>query len=151
MTIFFAQVSYGEMIGCDNQDCPIEWFHFGCMVNIIPATVLPLIPLSWKGLQMVKIWQWCMMFQFRLYGVPSSAFTDPVVYILYTDPVPSARWFCSGFFRGKVHAVPYGGLVPTVQWLTSSCLIVQFRLYGGLCGCLIKTLWTFMTGLHCKK
>ena len=26
-----AQVSYGEMIGCDNSDCPIEWFHFGCM------------------------------------------------------------------------------------------------------------------------
>lgn len=26
-----AQVSYGEMIGCDNQECPIEWFHFGCM------------------------------------------------------------------------------------------------------------------------
>jgi len=25
------QVSYGEMIGCDNVDCPIEWFHFGCM------------------------------------------------------------------------------------------------------------------------
>ncbi|CAK8672722.1 inhibitor of growth protein 5-like [Clavelina lepadiformis] len=25
------QVSYGEMIGCDNQDCPIEWFHFGCV------------------------------------------------------------------------------------------------------------------------
>ena len=25
------QVSYGEMIGCDNADCPIEWFHFGCM------------------------------------------------------------------------------------------------------------------------
>jgi len=24
-------VSYGEMIGCDNNDCPIEWFHFGCM------------------------------------------------------------------------------------------------------------------------
>ncbi|XP_036824826.1 inhibitor of growth protein 5 isoform X3 [Oncorhynchus mykiss] len=21
------QVSYGEMIGCDNPDCPIEWFH----------------------------------------------------------------------------------------------------------------------------
>jgi hypothetical protein len=47
VTIFLcaAQVSYGEMIGCDNQDCPIEWFHFGCMVSIIPATVLPLIPL----------------------------------------------------------------------------------------------------------
>ena len=28
---FSAQVSYGEMIGCDNADCPIEWFHFGCM------------------------------------------------------------------------------------------------------------------------
>merc|ERR1719282_1252958 len=25
------QVSYGEMIGCDNPDCPIEWFHFGCL------------------------------------------------------------------------------------------------------------------------
>jgi len=25
------QVSYGEMIGCDNQDCHIEWFHFPCM------------------------------------------------------------------------------------------------------------------------
>jgi len=25
------QVSYGEMIGCDNQECPIEWFHFQCM------------------------------------------------------------------------------------------------------------------------
>lgn len=25
------QVSYGEMIGCDNADCPIEWFHFGCV------------------------------------------------------------------------------------------------------------------------
>jgi inhibitor of growth protein 4 len=25
------QVSYGEMIGCDNGECPIEWFHFGCM------------------------------------------------------------------------------------------------------------------------
>lgn len=25
------QVSYGEMIGCDNMDCPIEWFHFACV------------------------------------------------------------------------------------------------------------------------
>ncbi|XP_028681575.1 inhibitor of growth protein 5a [Erpetoichthys calabaricus] len=25
------QVSYGEMIGCDNNDCPIEWFHFACV------------------------------------------------------------------------------------------------------------------------
>jgi len=25
------QVSYGEMIGCDNNDCDIEWFHFNCV------------------------------------------------------------------------------------------------------------------------
>ncbi|CAI6361054.1 unnamed protein product [Macrosiphum euphorbiae] len=25
------QVSYGEMIGCDNPDCSIEWFHFECV------------------------------------------------------------------------------------------------------------------------
>ncbi|EMD38702.1 hypothetical protein CERSUDRAFT_123242 [Gelatoporia subvermispora B] len=24
------QVSYGEMIACDNQECPKEWFHLGC-------------------------------------------------------------------------------------------------------------------------
>ncbi|XP_038067203.1 inhibitor of growth protein 3-like [Patiria miniata] len=25
------QVSYGEMVGCDNSNCPIEWFHYGCV------------------------------------------------------------------------------------------------------------------------
>ena len=25
------QVSHGEMIGCDNDLCPIEWFHFNCV------------------------------------------------------------------------------------------------------------------------
>eukprot|EP00127_Corallochytrium_limacisporum_P004297 Clim_evm242s157 gene=Clim_evmTU242s157 len=25
------QVSYGDMVGCDNPDCPIEWFHYGCV------------------------------------------------------------------------------------------------------------------------
>jgi hypothetical protein len=25
------QVSYGEMIGCDNPECTIEWFHFSCV------------------------------------------------------------------------------------------------------------------------
>ncbi|XP_025207303.1 inhibitor of growth protein 4-like [Melanaphis sacchari] len=25
------QVSFGQMIGCDNPDCPIEWFHFVCV------------------------------------------------------------------------------------------------------------------------
>ena len=24
-------VSYGEMVCCDNKDCKIEWFHFGCV------------------------------------------------------------------------------------------------------------------------
>lgn len=28
------QVFFGEMIGCDNDLCPIEWFHFSC-VNIV--------------------------------------------------------------------------------------------------------------------
>eukprot|EP00455_Lapot_gusevi_P051303 TRINITY_DN7611_c0_g1_i2.p1 TRINITY_DN7611_c0_g1~~TRINITY_DN7611_c0_g1_i2.p1 ORF type:complete len:191 (+),score=39.46 TRINITY_DN7611_c0_g1_i2:49-621(+) len=22
---------FGEMVGCDNQSCAIEWFHFGCV------------------------------------------------------------------------------------------------------------------------
>ena len=25
------QVSYGEMIACDNEDCSTEWFHFACV------------------------------------------------------------------------------------------------------------------------
>ncbi|KAI6654149.1 Inhibitor of growth protein 4 [Oopsacas minuta] len=25
------KVSYGQMIGCDNSDCTIEWFHFECV------------------------------------------------------------------------------------------------------------------------
>ncbi|CAB3982381.1 Inhibitor of growth 1 [Paramuricea clavata] len=25
------QVSFGEMIGCDNEGCAIEWFHFQCV------------------------------------------------------------------------------------------------------------------------
>lgn len=25
------QVSFGEMIACDNENCPIEWFHFACV------------------------------------------------------------------------------------------------------------------------
>ncbi|GMH08263.1 hypothetical protein Nepgr_010103 [Nepenthes gracilis] len=28
---FCNQVSYGEMVACDNPDCRIEWFHFGCV------------------------------------------------------------------------------------------------------------------------
>jgi len=25
------RVSFGQMIGCDNPDCPVEWFHFECV------------------------------------------------------------------------------------------------------------------------
>lgn len=25
------EVSYGDMVCCDNDLCPIQWFHFGCM------------------------------------------------------------------------------------------------------------------------
>ncbi|CAH1725370.1 inhibitor of growth protein 1-like [Aphis gossypii] len=25
------KISYGEMVCCDNDLCPIEWFHFGCV------------------------------------------------------------------------------------------------------------------------
>ncbi|XP_021955137.1 inhibitor of growth protein 3 isoform X1 [Folsomia candida] len=25
------EVSYGDMVACDNADCPIEWFHYGCV------------------------------------------------------------------------------------------------------------------------
>lgn len=25
------QVSFGQMVMCDNSECPIEWFHFGCV------------------------------------------------------------------------------------------------------------------------
>lgn len=27
----FFQISFGEMILCDNDLCPIEWFHFSCV------------------------------------------------------------------------------------------------------------------------
>ncbi|CAI6350846.1 unnamed protein product [Macrosiphum euphorbiae] len=26
------QISYGEMICCDNDLCPVEWFHFSCVL-----------------------------------------------------------------------------------------------------------------------
>lgn len=25
------QISYGDMVGCDNKRCPIEWFHYPCV------------------------------------------------------------------------------------------------------------------------
>ncbi len=28
---YCQEVSYGEMVGCDNDDCPREWFHLGCV------------------------------------------------------------------------------------------------------------------------
>jgi hypothetical protein len=26
-----SRVSYGDMIGCDSETCPIEWFHYECV------------------------------------------------------------------------------------------------------------------------
>ncbi|PIO66160.1 PHD-finger [Teladorsagia circumcincta] len=28
---FCSRISFGEMIGCDNDKCEIEWFHFECI------------------------------------------------------------------------------------------------------------------------
>lgn len=28
---FCRQVSYGEMVACDDPDCELEWFHLGCV------------------------------------------------------------------------------------------------------------------------
>jgi len=28
---FCNNVSYGDMIACDNKNCPYEWFHFPCV------------------------------------------------------------------------------------------------------------------------
>ena len=28
---FCQRVSFGEMIGCDNDDCKYEWFHWSCV------------------------------------------------------------------------------------------------------------------------
>ncbi|RKP23505.1 hypothetical protein SYNPS1DRAFT_1687, partial [Syncephalis pseudoplumigaleata] len=25
------QVSYGDMVACDNDDCEFEWFHYECV------------------------------------------------------------------------------------------------------------------------
>jgi hypothetical protein len=25
------RVSFGEMVGCDNPECPREWFHYECV------------------------------------------------------------------------------------------------------------------------
>ena len=25
------RVSYGQMVGCDNDDCKYEWFHYDCV------------------------------------------------------------------------------------------------------------------------
>ncbi|TFK52000.1 hypothetical protein OE88DRAFT_1658747 [Heliocybe sulcata] len=33
---FCNQVSYGEMIACDNEDCEREWFHYGCVDLTVP-------------------------------------------------------------------------------------------------------------------
>ena len=35
------RLSFGDMIACDNEDCPIEWFHYPCVgVSTPPASWL---------------------------------------------------------------------------------------------------------------
>uniref|UniRef100_A0A672PDV6 Inhibitor of growth family member 1 n=1 Tax=Sinocyclocheilus grahami TaxID=75366 RepID=A0A672PDV6_SINGR len=33
------QVSFGEMLGCDNGECPLEWFHFSCVGKKTSITI----------------------------------------------------------------------------------------------------------------
>jgi inhibitor of growth protein 5 len=28
---FCKRVSFGAMVGCDNENCPVEWFHYECV------------------------------------------------------------------------------------------------------------------------
>lgn len=28
---FCRQIAFGDMIACDNEECAIEWFHYGCV------------------------------------------------------------------------------------------------------------------------
>ena len=28
---FCRRISFGDMVGCENPDCTVEWFHFGCV------------------------------------------------------------------------------------------------------------------------
>jgi hypothetical protein len=29
--VLYRQISYGNMIACENPECSIEWFHFACV------------------------------------------------------------------------------------------------------------------------
>ena len=39
------QVSYGDMVACDNEDCPYEWFHYPCVGVTAPPKVTTALPL----------------------------------------------------------------------------------------------------------
>ncbi len=106
----------------------------------------------------VQFWFYGTVVMFKLFGGPvlvpavqrtSSDCTILVVY-MYTVPVLATRWSYSGLVVLSSSGL-YRGLVPAVPWSTSNCLMVQFRLYGGLCGCMISPWLTFMTGLHLGK
>ncbi|PIO76251.1 hypothetical protein TELCIR_01682 [Teladorsagia circumcincta] len=47
------QVSFGNMIACENPDCEIEWFHYGCvgLSNKPEATILVVDPMFEKSPQ----------------------------------------------------------------------------------------------------
>jgi hypothetical protein len=42
------RISFGDMVACENEECPIEWFHFPCVGLKEQARLLCLVvcPLS---------------------------------------------------------------------------------------------------------
>lgn len=45
------QVSYGEMIACDGENCAIEWFHYPCVNLTVPPRGKWYCPECRKGRQ----------------------------------------------------------------------------------------------------
>ncbi|CEH14203.1 chromatin remodeling protein [Ceraceosorus bombacis] len=53
------QVSYGDMVACDNDDCPREWFHYSCVgLDSAPRSkwyCLFCAPANWPGRKNAKV------------------------------------------------------------------------------------------------
>ncbi|CAJ0598622.1 unnamed protein product [Cylicocyclus nassatus] len=69
---FCSRISFGEMIGCDNDKCEIEWFHFEC----IGLTTKP--KGKWRlvsPIQTTEILQWSKKSSLVHYSRAYTAFT----------------------------------------------------------------------------
>ena len=82
------RVSCGEMVGCDNDDCETEWFHFGCVglkekVRVFAACgwLSPLL-LEGSGLPLLSPASVCVSL------VRPSMFCPPALYGLPCLPTP---------------------------------------------------------------